>query len=113
MTQLFLGISIMIFVYIIGWHQLYGQFINEFFKKYQFWLAWVSVPNTILAVYAAKILTEYFNGKIWPNRILSFSVGIIMFTLLTQFYFNEKINYKTLTLICLSGLIVLLQIIWN
>jgi len=36
-----------------------------------------------------------------------------MFTILTHIYFNEKLSYKTLTLIALSGLIVILQIIWK
>ena len=49
----------------------------------------------------------------WPNRIFTFSIGIVMFTILTQFYFNEKLNIKTLTLIALSGVIVLLQVLWK
>jgi len=76
--KLVIGVTILIFVYIIGWHQLYGQFINEFYKK-----------------------------------ILTFSIGIVMFTMLTQIYFNEKLNAKTLVLIGLSGLIVALQVLWK
>lgn len=113
MTHLILGLFILIFVYIIGWHQLYGQFINQFYKKYELWLIWISVPNTLLSIYATKLLTKYFEGKMWPNRIFTFSIGIIMFTILTHFYFDEKINLKTLTLIALSVLIVILQIYWN
>lgn len=111
--KLIFALSILIFVYIIGWHQLYGQFIHEFYKKYQWYLIFLSVPNTILSIYAAKILSEVFEGKIWPNRIFTFSIGIVMFTILTQVYFNEKLNIKTLTLIVLSLLIVILQIIWK
>jgi len=88
--KLLLGIGILTFVYVIGWHQLYGQFIAEWYKKYQNWLVLFSIP-----------------------RILTFSIGIVMFTLLTQIYFNEKINLKTLVLIALSGLIVALQVIWK
>jgi hypothetical protein len=36
-----------------------------------------------------------------------------MFTMLTQIYFNEKLNAKTLVLIGLSGLIVALQVLWK
>jgi len=113
MTQLILGILILIFVYIIGWHQLYGQFINQFYKKYEMWLIWASVPNTFLSIYATKLITQYFDGKMWPNRIFTFSIGIIMFTILTHLYFDEKLNLKTLTLIALSALIVILQICWK
>ena len=76
-------------------------------------MVFLSVPNTILSIYAAKMLFDVFDGKIWPNRIFTFSIGIIMFTVLTQIYFNEKLSLKTLTLIGLSGLIVVLQILWK
>ena len=113
MTQLFLGVLILTFVYIVGWHQLYGQFIHDFYKKYELWLIWLSVPNTLLSIYAAKILTEYFEGKMWPNRILTFAIGIIMFTILTTIYFNEKLSLKTVVLVGLCGLIVGLQVLWK
>ena len=111
--KLLIAISILVFVYIIGWHQLYGQFIHEFYKKYQWYLIFLSIPNTILSIYAAKILAEVFEGKIWPNRIFTFSIGIIMFTVLTQIYFNERLSLKTMTLIGLSLFIVVLQILWK
>lgn len=111
--NLVLAIFILIFVYIIGWHQLYGQFINNFYKKYELLLIWFSVPTTLLSIYATKLLTQYFDGKMWPNRIFTFSIGIVMFTLLTYIYFDEKINLKTLTLIMLCTSIVMLQIYWK
>ena len=113
MTKLLLGLTILVLVYIVGWHQIYGQFIHSFYKKYELYLIWLSVPTTLLSIYATKLLAEYFNGKMWPNRIFTFSIGIVMFTILTHIYFNEKLNYKTLTLIALSGLIVAVQVLWK
>ncbi len=77
------------------------------------WLIWLSVPNTLLSIYATKLLTEYFEGKMWPNRIFTFSIGIVMFTILTTIYFNERLSLKTLTLVGLCGLIVTLQVLWK
>jgi hypothetical protein len=111
--KLVIGVTILVFVYVIGWHQLYGQFINEFYKKYQYWLVLLSIPSTLLSIYSVRLISEYFDGKMWPNRILTFSIGIVMFTMLTQIYFNEKLNAKTLVLIGLSGLIVALQVLWK
>ena len=113
MTKLLLGVAILIAVYIVGWHQLYGQFINNFYKKHEMWLIWFSVPNTWLSIYATRLLTEYFDGKMWPNRIFTFSIGIIMFTILTTIYFNERLNLKTTVLVVLCGLIVGLQVLWK
>ena len=113
MSHLLLGVAILIAVYIVGWHQIYGQFIHDFYKKYEMWLIWLSVPNTLLSIYATKLLTEYFEGKMWPNRIFTFSIGIIMFTILTTIYFNERLNLKTMVLVGLCGLIVGLQVLWK
>ncbi len=113
MSQLLLGVFILIAVYIVGWHQLYGQFIHSFYKKYEMWLIWLSVPNTLLSIYATRLLTDYFEGKMWPNRIFTFSICIIMFTILTTIYFNERLNLKTMVLVGLCGLIVGLQVLWK
>jgi hypothetical protein len=113
MTKLLLGLTILVLVYIVGWHQIYGQFIHSFYKKYELYLIWLSVPTTLLSIYATKLLAEYFNGKMWPNRIFTFSIGIVMFTILTNIYFNERLSFKTLTLIGLCGLIVALQVLWK
>ena len=111
--KLLIGIVLLIFVYIVAWHQLYGQFVDNFYKKYQLYLILLSVPCTWISIYAIRYITEHFEGEMWPNRILTFSIGIIMFTILTTIYFNERINLKTITLIGLSGLIVILQVFWK
>ena len=113
MSNLITGLIILVLVYIVGWHQLYGQFSHEYYKKYQMWLILLSIPTTYFSIIAARLISEYFNGKMWPNRIFTFSIGIVMFTILTQIYFNEKLSVKTLILLALSGLIVILQLIWT
>jgi hypothetical protein len=66
-----------------------------------------------MSIYATRLLTAYFDGKMWPNRIFTFSIGIIMFTILTTIYFNERLSLKTLVLVGLCGLIVALQVLWK
>ena len=68
---------------------------------------------TAISLMAVKLITEHFDQKTWPSRIFTFSIGIIMFTLLNNYYFNEKINAKTATLICMCVAIVILQIFWK
>jgi len=113
MTNLITGIVILILVYIIGWHQLYGQFIHESFIKYQWYLIFLSLPTTYFSIVAARLISEYFDGKMWPNRIFTFSIGIIMFTILTTSCFNERLSFKTAVLVGLCGLIVALQLLWK
>lgn len=111
--KLFYGISLLIIVYIVAWHQLYGQFVSEYFKKHQNILILLSLPCTWMSIYAIQLITEHFEGEMWPNRILTFSIGIVMFTVLTTIYFSEELTIKTLTLIGLSALIVILQVFWK
>ena len=111
--KLLLAILLLSLVYIIGWYQLHGQFINEWFRKWQYYLIFLSVPTTYVSIKAIKLVNDYFEGKIWPNRILTFTIGIILFTALTTYHFDEKFTLKTLTLISLCGLIVFLQVIWR
>ena len=113
MSKLLIGLLILICVYIVGWHQLYGQFIHDSFKKYQWYLIFLSLPCSYFSIIAARLISEYFNGKMWPNRIFTFSIGIVMFTILTTIYFNERLSLKTLTLVGLCGLIVTLQVLWK
>lgn len=111
--KLVLAAAMLATSYFLGWHQLYGQFVHPFFKKYQWWLLPVSIPMTAISLVAVRLITEHFDQKTWPSRIFTFSIGIIMFTLLSSYHFNEKINAKTATLICLCAVIVCLQIIWK
>jgi hypothetical protein len=113
MSKLIYGVGLLCVAYIIGWHMLYGPLISDWFKKYQFITIWLSVPNTLISIYSVGLISEYFNGKVWPNRIFSFSVGIILFTILANIHFDEKMNFKTFSLLALSGLIVALQILWK
>lgn len=111
--KLLLAILLLSIVYIIGWYQLHGQFLWDWFKKYEYYLIWISVPSTLISIRAIKLINEHFNGLIWPNRILTFTIGIILFTFLTSYHFGEKLSLKTLTLLCLCGIIVTLQVIWK
>ena len=111
--KLFLAILLLSIVYVIGWYQIHGQFLWDWFKKYEYYLIWISVPSTLISIRAIKLINEHFNGLIWPNRILTFTIGIILFTFLTSYHFGEKLSLKTLTLLCLCGIIVTLQVIWK
>jgi hypothetical protein len=111
--KLLIGIALLTAVYIIGWHQLYGQFIHEFYRKNENYLILLSIPCTWMSIKAVSYISDYFGGKMWPNRMFTFGIGIIMFTTLTSIYFNERLSLKTLTLLGLSCLIIVLQVIWK
>lgn len=111
--SILIAILILFGVYIVGWHQLYGQFIHPFYKRWEIYLIFLSVPSTYLSIYATKLIQDYFNGKMWPIRIITFSIGICMFYILTTIYFQERVTTKTLSLMGLSAVIIILQVFWK
>jgi len=111
--KLVIGVTLLTAVYVIAWHQLYGQFISDFYKKYENYLILLSIPCTWMSIKAVALISDHFNGKMWPNRMFTFGIGIIMFTTLTTYYFDEKLSMKTVILLGLSCLIVILQAIWK
>jgi hypothetical protein len=75
---------------------LYGPLINDWFKRFQYLTIWLSVPNTLITIYSISLISECFNGKIWPNRIFSFSVGIILFTIFKNYnLFTLNTKFET------------------
>jgi len=113
MAKLFTGLFFLSLSYTVGWHMLYGQFISDWYKKNQNYLLFLSIPTTYLSILSVRYISEYFNGQVWPNRIFTFSIGIVLFTILTNYHFDEKIGCKTGTLLFLSAVIVALQILWK
>jgi hypothetical protein len=111
--KLFIAICLLSLVYTTGWYQLHGQFINDWFRRWQNYLVLISVPATLISIKAIKLVNEHFDGKMWPNRILTFTVGIILFTFLTSYHFDERLTFKTICLMGLCGLIVFLQVVWK
>lgn len=95
---------------ILVWFQLNGQFFNVWFKKNTFLLALMGVPISYLYIYGTNYGVKAFNGLLWPQRFLGFSIGIIVFAILSYTILNESINFKTMLSLSLSFLIILVQL---
>jgi len=62
---------------------------------------------------SVKHMVEHFDGQLWPSRLIGFAIGTIVFTFMSVLWFNEPINTKTGICICLSILILLVQLFWK
>jgi len=93
------------------WFQLNGQFINEWFKNNTFILSLLGVPISYIFIYATKYGVESFGGLLWPQRFLGFSIGIIIYALMSYYLVKEGINLKTMLSLILSFFIILVQIL--
>jgi hypothetical protein len=79
------------------------------------WWGWyvVALPLTWLFLNATKYTVEGFEGQIWANRFVGFSIGIIVYAVLTQTFFDQPITIKIAVQLLLASGIVLVQALWK
>jgi hypothetical protein len=53
------------------------------------------------------------DGQTWPNRILGFTLGVIVFTIMAWVYLKEPLSLKTGVLLFLCFLIICIQLFWK
>ena len=111
MNNLLICLLIFAVSQVLVWFQLNGQFFNDWFKNNTFILALMGIPISYLYIYGTNYGVKAFNGLLWPQRFIGFSIGIVIFALLSYTVMNETINLKTLLSLILSFLIILVQII--
>lgn len=111
--NLLYGILISIAAHILSFFQLQGQFKIPFLKNNIWAVVLLGIPISYLFIYSVRYLVEYYDGQIWPSRIIGFSTGTIVFIILSYFTFNEAITVKTAICVALSVLILVIQLFWK
>jgi hypothetical protein len=93
--------------------QLQGAIKYGWYEKYMWVILLSSVPISYLYIVAVRMYVEGFGGQIWPSRLIGFALGIMVFTLMSIFLFNEHMTTKTAVCLTLSFLVVLIQLFWK
>ena len=100
--NLTIGLVLFFLTHIFIWFQINGQFVWPWFKD-----------NPSLLALATKHLVAGFDGLLWPGRLVGFSLGMIVFAVLTSQFLGEGINSKTAISLVLALALVLIQILWK
>ena len=95
------------------WYQINGQFISTWMKEHPLAVSFLGVPISFVYIYATQYLVEAFDGDMWPQRLIGFSMGMIAFAFLTWLHLNQGITLKTGVTLILAIAIVLIQILWK
>ena len=95
------------------WYQINGQFLSVWVKKNPLIISLLGIPISYLYIIATDHLVTAFDGELWPQRLIGFSMGMIAFAFLTWFHLNQAITLKTATTLALAFAIVLIQIFWK
>jgi len=96
------------------WIQTNGQFVWKWVDKNPLLMSiGLGIPISYMFIKATRFTVDYFDGSLWPSRFIGFAIGIFCFTLLTYFFKDEGINYKTATCLLLALSIIIIQLFWK
>jgi hypothetical protein len=90
-----------------------GQFLTDWIKQHPLTMSLLGVPISYVYIYATKDLVEAFDGDLWPQRLIGFSMGMVAFAFLTWIHFQQAITLKTAVTLALATAIVVIQIVWK
>ncbi len=110
MNNFLASLFLFIIAQVLAWLQANGQFSWDVFKKHPFICAFLigGIASYLFAM-AHKYAYALFDGLIWPGRMLAFSTGIIIFTIMTWLIMGEDITFKTYLSIALAFCIIAIQ----
>ena len=90
------------------WFQHNWQFVNKKFGPE--WWGWylMAIPITWLFLKSTQLGVTGFGGSVWANRFLGFVVGMLVYAVLTQWFFDQEMTRKVWIQmgLCLSILFV-------
>lgn len=111
--KLLLGILFGTLAQILVFFQIQGSLKYEFFQQNKWFVLLMGIPITWLFVESVKNIYDWSDGQLWPGRLIGFSIGIVVFTIMSLILFGEGISYKTGVCLILSIVILLIQIFWK
>ena len=111
--KLISGMLLFLLGQVLVWYQVNGQFISDWIKNRPWVMSLMGVPISFVYIYATQYLVEAFNGDLWPQRLIGFSMGMIAFAVLTYIHLNQAITLKTAVTLALATAIVVIQIVWK
>jgi len=113
MNNLLLGFLYNFIAQVLTFFQLQGNVKYGWYEKYPIPTLAVSVPISWAFIKSIEYFAAYFNGEIWPSRLIGFGIGIIVFVCLSVLLFNEPLQMKTVACVILAFAILTIQMIWK
>jgi len=112
------GLFMAIILFALGqsliWIQTNGQFIWKWVDRNPLFMSvFLGIPISYIFIKATKHCVMYFDGSLWPSRIIGFCIGIISFALLTYLLKGEGLSVKSITCLTLAITIICIQLFWK
>ena len=128
--SIFFIFSVYILSQIFTFYQLQGHLWNKWIKDHPFlmslihlfhkWIkdikkGWslIGVPIGYFVILASREMVHLYDGQTWPNRIIGFSIGVLIFSIMAWIMLKEPLSLKTIVCLVLSLTILLIQLFWK
>jgi len=108
-----IGLIIGIFIQVVTFFQLQGPIRWLSWNKYYWLLVLAGIPISMVWMYYAKIMTAAFWGAVWPQRLIGFAIGAIVFAIGSWLIFKEPVTIKTIICLIMAISIVIIQVFWK
>lgn len=112
-SNLLIGLLYTLIAQIATFIQLQGNVKYNFYEKHPIILLLTGIPISLLYIKSVQYLVTAYGGEIWPSRLIGFGVGIVVFSTLSYFLFNESFSLKTIVCLILGMSIILIQVFWK
>jgi len=113
LSRLIYGIFLVLIAQILTFYQLQGPLKFESFKNNYWLVVLMGIPLSMLYIESIRQIFTFYNGLVWPGRLICFCISVIVFTILSYYIFNETLTTKTIICLVLSLFIILIQIFWK
>lgn len=110
MSSIYIAVLSVILANVLVWFQLNGQFKWEWFKNNELLIATIfALPISWLYIQYQKNAFIIFKESLWSIRLIGFSIGLIVFSIMTWVFSKEVLTMKHLICIGLAFLIIGIQ----
>jgi hypothetical protein len=113
MRNLIMAFITIVIAQVLAYLQTQSQFFWTWAKEHPLLMSITGIPISILLIYFTKYCALAFDGQVWPGRLIGFAVGAIVFAFMSNLIMNEPFSAKTIVCLCLSALILLVQVLWK
>lgn len=113
LLALFKGLGVFTIAHSLVWFQLNGQFFSEWFKNNMLLTVLFGIPISYLYIIGTRYVVEGFEGLLWPGRFISFTIGIVTFSIFTAIFMGEGITTKTTVSLMIAAVLVAIQVLWK
>lgn len=111
--SIFFVLSVYLFSQAFTFYQLQGHLWSKWIKDHPLLMTLMGVPVGYFVILASREMVSLYGGETWPNRIIGFSIGVIVFSVMAWFILKEPMTTKTLICLSLSFIILLIQLFWR